>query len=166
MNLSSKQFAQPDLHEQIAQVLRDTGLEPSQLKMEITESVLIDHADTAAAVFAQLRAMRIQVAIDDFGTGYSSLSYLHRFPFDVLKIDQSFVGTLGTDGPHTAIVKAIVALAQALELEVIAEGIETAEQLDILLALGCTHGQGYLFSKPVDSEAAGALIGRTDLRST
>ncbi len=158
MRWCGKQFALPELVVLIEQILRETGLVASRLKLEITESALIDHADTAAEVFAKLRAMGIQVAIDDFGTGYSSLSYLHRFPFDILKIDYSFVSQMGPAGPHTAIVKAIVVLAQALDLEVIAEGIETSEQVVALKAMGCTYGQGYLFSKPADSERMHALV--------
>jgi EAL domain-containing protein (putative c-di-GMP-specific phosphodiesterase class I) len=152
VNLSGKQFAQPDLIQQIDQILAETGLEGQYLKLEITESVLIEKAEVAAAMLVQLKARNIQVCIDDFGTGYSSLSYLHRFPIDVLKIDRSFVKNIGMNHENSAIVRTIATMAQELKLGLIAEGVETTEQMTYLKILGCQWGQGYHFSCPVDSE--------------
>jgi EAL domain-containing protein (putative c-di-GMP-specific phosphodiesterase class I) len=158
VNLSSKQLAQPDIAEQIRQVLEETGLPGRSLKLEITESMLMESIDSAAGVLEQLRAMDIQVSIDDFGTGYSSLSYLHRLPLDTLKVDRSFVNGLGVDEERSAIVRTVITLAHNLGLEVVAEGVETREQAQLLRALGCRYGQGYLFSKPVDGEKAEQLV--------
>ncbi len=113
---------------------------------------------TAATVLEELRGLGIQLSIDDFGTGYSSLSYLHEFPFDWLKIDRSFISQIGTNNKHPEIVRTIVELAHNLDLGVVAEGIETAEHLAHLRRLGCEYGQGYFFSKPVDSHTAGILL--------
>jgi diguanylate cyclase (GGDEF)-like protein/PAS domain S-box-containing protein len=156
VNLSGKEFMQPNLAAQIAQVLEETALEPRSLQLEITESVLMDH--TAAGTLAQLRALGLELSMDDFGTGYSSLSYLHRFPMQILKIDRSFVNRMGAEGPNANIVRTIISLARDLGMQVIAEGVETAEHLDALRALNCGYGQGYFFSKPLDAEAATALL--------
>lgn len=158
VNLSSKQLAQPDLIEQIARVLRDTGLAAHSLKLEITESSFMENFGAAIAVLAQLKSMGIQVGIDDFGTGYSSLSYLYRLPLDTLKIDRSFINQMGAHGKDSEIVGTIVSLAHHLKLDVIAEGVETAAQLAQLQALGCEYGQGYYFSRPVPAEAASDCI--------
>jgi len=158
VNLSSKQFAQSDLIEQVAQALAETGLEASGLKLEMTESALLDNPETATTMLWRLRARKVQLHLDDFGTGYSSLSYLHQFPVDGLKIDRSFVSRIGVDGKNSEIVRTILTLARNLGIGVIAEGIETAEQLAHLKALGCEQGQGYFFSKPVDGETAEILI--------
>ncbi len=158
VNLSAKQFAQPDLVEQITGILHDTGLEPSALGLEITESVMMEQADRATAMLTQLRARNIPLHLDDFGTGYSSLSYLHRFPIDLLKIDRSFVSRIGEGGQNSEIVQAIVSLAHNLKIGVIAEGVETAEQLALLRALECDFGQGYYFAQPMDSQAVEALL--------
>jgi diguanylate cyclase (GGDEF)-like protein/PAS domain S-box-containing protein len=158
VNLSSRQFLQPRLVEQIGRTLQKFDLETSCVKLEITESVLMDNVDSAIAILTRLRALGIKLGIDDFGTGYSSLSYLHRFPFDILKIDSSFVSRIGTDSESAEIVRTIVMLAHNLGMEVIAEGVETAQQLTYLRALGCEYGQGYLFSQPVEAEAAAALL--------
>jgi EAL domain-containing protein (putative c-di-GMP-specific phosphodiesterase class I) len=160
VNLSSKQFSQPDLVAQVEQTLREMELDPRSLKLEITESVIMNNTESAAAVLLQLKALGIQLSIDDFGTGYSSLSYLHRFPLDTLKIDRSFVSRIGPDGEHSEIVRAIITLARNLNMDVIAEGVETAEQSEQLRMLTCDYGQGYFFAKPLDSEAAAALIAR------
>jgi EAL domain-containing protein (putative c-di-GMP-specific phosphodiesterase class I) len=125
VNLSAKQFAQPDLSERAGRVLHAAGLAGHQLQLEITESAVMEHAGAATAVLAQLRALDVQLAVDDFGTSYSSLSYLKRFPLDTLKIDQAFVRGLGKDPDDTAIVQAIVSLAHTLGLQVTAEGVET-----------------------------------------
>jgi EAL domain-containing protein (putative c-di-GMP-specific phosphodiesterase class I) len=127
------------------------------LKLEITESVVMGNTETATMMFKQLRALGVQLSIDDFGTGYSSLSYLHRFPLNYLKIDRSFVDRMTSDGDD-AIVKTIATLARNLGMEVIAEGIETEEQHKLLKDLGCEYGQGYLFSRPVNHEAAYRLL--------
>ncbi|MBD1888755.1 EAL domain-containing protein [Coleofasciculus sp. FACHB-SPT9] len=158
VNLSGKQFSQPNLIEQIDRILRETGLDGHYLKLEITESCLLENAEAAAILLWQLRDRNIQLSIDDFGTGYSSLNYLHRFPVNTLKIDRSFVNRMGAGGKDAEIVKAIVALAHNLGMSVTAEGIETAQQLAQLKALQCERGQGYFFSKPLDNGAAGQLI--------
>jgi EAL domain-containing protein (putative c-di-GMP-specific phosphodiesterase class I) len=126
--------------------------------LEITESAFMTDLDTAIARLLHLKSTGIQLSIDDFGTGYSSLSYLYRLPIDTLKIDRSFVSRIGAQGEDSEIVETIVALAHHLKLDVIAEGVETAEQLAQLQALGCEYGQGYYFSRPVDAETAGDLI--------
>jgi predicted signal transduction protein with EAL and GGDEF domain len=133
----------------VAGVLRDTGLPPATLELEITESVLMDDASRAVRVLGALKSLGVQLSVDDFGTGYSSLSYLKRFPVDAVKIDRSFVDGLGRDIADSAIVDAIISMADALELATIAEGIETPLQLRELVDLGCTYAQGYLFSRPV-----------------
>jgi EAL domain-containing protein (putative c-di-GMP-specific phosphodiesterase class I) len=158
VNLSSRQVAQPDLIERIRGVLEETGIDPHCLKLEITESVVMENAEAATIMFKQLRALGIQLSIDDFGTGYSSLSYLHRFPVNYLKIDKSFVGRMTEASDNAEIVRTIVTLARNLGLEVIAEGVETDHQNKQLKALGCDYGQGYLFSRPIDSDAVPALL--------
>ena len=149
---------QPDLVEQIGKILGETSLDARHLKLEITESVIMENADSAADILSQLKNIDLQLYMDDFGTGYSSLSYLHRFPIDTLKIDRSFVSRMGIDEESSEIVRTIVTLAQNLGMEVTAEGVETAEQLAQLRTLTCERGQGYFFSKPLDAEAAEALI--------
>lgn len=158
VNLSSKQFSQPDLIHQIAQVLRQTELAPECLKLEITESGIMENASSAATLLQQLKALGVQLCIDDFGTGYSSLSRLHQFPIDTLKIDRSFIRTMTSGGENAEIVQAILTLSQNLEMEVVAEGVETDEQLQQLRELHCEYGQGYFFAKPLNSNAAAALI--------
>ena len=159
VNLSARQFLNPDLIDDIARTLRDTDLAPSCLKLEITESVLMHDTDGTVAKLWALKRLGVRLAIDDFGTGYSSLSYLKLFPVDTLKIDRSFVSGLGQDSNDTAIVRSVVALAKSLNLAVTGEGIETAEQLGHLRALGCDLGQGYLFAKPLAADDVGALLG-------
>ncbi|HEX8139589.1 MAG TPA: EAL domain-containing protein [Pyrinomonadaceae bacterium] len=163
VNLSGVQFTQPDLVEQIKRILDETNLDPHSLKLEITESVVMEHAEAAIAMLVQLKALGVQLSIDDFGTGYSSLSYLHRFPTDALKIDRSFVCQMGMSDENAEIVRTIKTLAGNLGMEVVAEGVETLEQLARLGALGCEYAQGYLFSKPVHAEATEALIARNPL---
>ncbi len=152
VNLSSQQLREPDLLQQIDRILAATGLPGHCLKLEITESLLIENSETALKVLREIRAKNVQLSLDDFGTGYSSLSYLHRFPIDYLKIDRSFVHRLQKNHGNTAIIKAILRLSQALELKAIAEGIETVFQLEAMKALGCDYGQGYLFSKPLNAQ--------------
>jgi diguanylate cyclase (GGDEF)-like protein len=158
VNLSGKQLSQPDLIQDIKSILNETELDPSYLELEITESVIMENAEHAADMLAQLRALRVQINVDDFGTGYSSLSYLHRFPVNNLKIDQSFVSRIGVDEENSEIISTILTLARNLGLDVIAEGVETKEQLNHLQDLGCEQGQGYYFSVPVDHKGAAMLI--------
>jgi diguanylate cyclase (GGDEF)-like protein len=159
-NLSSKQFGQPDLVDQIEEIVLHTGLGMHSLKLEITESVLMNNAEAAAAMLLQLRKLGIRLSIDDFGTGYSSLSYLHSFPLDTLKIDRSFINRLGGDGEGSEIVRTIMTLSRNLGMEVVAEGVETAEQLNELRKLTCDYGQGYFFARPLRAEDAEALLER------
>ncbi|HEY0101441.1 MAG TPA: EAL domain-containing protein [Pyrinomonadaceae bacterium] len=158
VNLSSKQFIQSDLIQRITQIITETKINPEGLKLEITESAVMDDVDSATEMLKKLRALGIKLSIDDFGTGYSSLSYLHRFPIDTLKVDRSFVVNMSEDSENVEIVRTIVSLAQNLGMNVIAEGVETKEQLAALRKLGCENGQGYLFSKPVAAKAAENLI--------
>lgn len=152
VNLSGKQFS-PALVEGIQQILTETQLAPEHLKLEITESMLMSHADSAITTLTQLKQLGTQLAIDDFGTGYSSLSYLHRFPIDTLKIDRSFIQRVDADGEQLAIVRTIITLAWNLGMEVVAEGVETSKQLTQLRSLRCEYAQGYFFSQPRDSQA-------------
>jgi diguanylate cyclase (GGDEF)-like protein len=163
VNLSARQVAQPDLLNRIKEALENSKLNPHCLKLEITESVVMENAEAAAQMFKQLRALGVQLSIDDFGTGYSSLSYLHRFPLNYLKIDRSFVMRLTTDNDN-AIVRTISTLARNLGMEVIAEGIETEEQFQQLKMLGCEYGQGYLFSRPVANEGVDHLLAQDSKR--
>jgi diguanylate cyclase (GGDEF)-like protein len=158
VNLSARQFSQPDLVGQIEQILQESGVEARSMMLEITESVVMEHAESAAAALTQLKTLGVQLSIDDFGTGYSSLSCLHSYPIDSLKIDRSFIGKMNADTRNLEIVRTIVALAGNLGMHVTAEGIETAEQLAQLRALQCDYGQGYLFSKPMDGESIKRLL--------
>jgi EAL domain-containing protein (putative c-di-GMP-specific phosphodiesterase class I) len=158
VNLSAKQFAQPDLVSQIKDILLETGLDAQYLKLEITESVVMENAEVARTMLSQLCALGVQLSIDDFGTGYSSLSYLHRFPVKTLKIDRSFIGRMGANGENSEVVKTINTLANNLGMSVVAEGIETEDQLMQLKAMGCGYGQGYLFSRPLTTEAATLFV--------
>jgi diguanylate cyclase (GGDEF)-like protein len=158
VNLSSKHFTQPGLIDAIDRILEETELEGRWLRLEITESAIMEHTDSAALLLQQIRERGIGLSMDDFGTGYSSLSYLHKFSFDILKIDRSFVSRIGHHGKHSEIVATIVALAHNLGMKVVAEGVETVEQSEHLRTLTCQYGQGYLFSRPVRSEAVEALL--------
>ena len=149
VNLSARQFAQPDLAQSIAAALAETGLAPQYLDIELTESLVMTDVERTIEVLRELKALGLQLSIDDFGTGYSSLSYLQRFPIDVLKIDQSFVSDITQQTDDALIVMSIIALAHNLKLHVIAEGVETQEQLDYLQQHGCDEMQGYLFSRPL-----------------
>ena len=133
-------------------------MQPSWLKFEITESLLIQDTQLIMNTLAQLRHRGIQISIDDFGTGYSSLSYLKQLPVDTLKIDRAFIQDMESDHDNLKIVEAIVQLAQALQLDIVAEGIETGWQAQQLIEFGCTHGQGYWFSQPLDNQAAWGLL--------
>ncbi len=158
LNLSARQFRQIDLVPQLSQVLERTTLNPGGITLEITESVVMDEAEKTVDTLRNLKALGVSLAIDDFGTGYSSLSYLRRFPVDTLKIDRSFIHNLGAQSEETEIVRAILSLARTLRLKVVAEGVETEEQLAQLQALGCDLVQGYLFSRPLSAEDASALL--------
>jgi diguanylate cyclase (GGDEF)-like protein len=158
VNWSRRLFSQSDLLEQIGTVLRETAIEPSHLRLEITESVMVAEGAASAEVMAQLRLLDIELQIDDFGMGYSSLSTLHTWPINALKIDRSFISRLESDEDAPEVVQAIITLAHNLGMDVIAEGVETAHQLAQLRALGCDYGQGYFFSRPLDSERATALL--------
>lgn len=158
VNLSSKQFAQLNLVDQIKSALESTGLDPASLHLEVTESVIMEKAQEAAEMLMRLKELGVTLSIDDFGTGYSSLSYLHSFPFDILKIDRSFVNRMGSHSESRGIVETILILAEKLGKKVTAEGIETPDQLKVLLDLGCDYGQGYLFSRPISPSAAGRLL--------
>ncbi|MBD2460596.1 EAL domain-containing protein [Oscillatoria sp. FACHB-1407] len=158
VNLSSRQFAMSGLTEQTRQILEETQLDPASLKLELTESMVMDNASSVVAVLRQMRSLGIQLAIDDFGTGYSSLSYLPRFPINTLKIDRSFVNKMGASNDGLEIVRTILSLAHNLGMDVTAEGVETQEQADQLLLMNCEYGQGYLFSKPLDRESATHLL--------
>jgi diguanylate cyclase (GGDEF)-like protein/PAS domain S-box-containing protein len=158
VNLSPKQLAQPDVVGRIAQALDQAGLEPRYLKLEITESTLIESSEATLATLTSIRELGVQFCIDDFGTGYSSLSYLHHFPIDVLKIDRSFISRIGAKGDQGEIVQTILTLAKTLGLEAVAEGTETPQQLDLLKIFQCDYGQGWLFSRAVDEQHATALL--------
>ena len=154
VNLSAAQFKRPDLGASITEVLRRTGLDPRDLILEITESMVVEDVGAALVTLQELKSLGVKIAVDDFGTGYSSLSYLKRFPVDYLKIDRSFVEGLGRDSKDEGLVSATIELAHALGLEAIAEGVETAEQLERLRDLGCELAQGFFFQKPSPSDTA------------
>ena len=149
VNLSGKHFGHPALVEQINTVIAETGMDPASLKLELTESAVMENAETAILMLKEIKKTGVQISIDDFGTGYSSLSYLHRFPIDLLKVDRSFVSAMEDNSENGEIVRTVIALAKALNLKVVAEGIESVHQYHQLKVLGCEYGQGYLFSKPL-----------------
>lgn len=159
VNLSCKQFLQSgDLLMIVDEILQTTGVEPRNLTLEVTETVMMENAEPALATLAQLKNRQLRISIDDFGTGYSSLSYLQRLPIDNVKIDHSFVAHMKSAGDSLEIVRSIVTLTHGLGKQIIAEGVETAEQLALLRELGCEYGQGYFFSQPLDSESAAKLL--------
>ena len=160
VNLSPKQFSQPNLVDHVAEALREYELEPSSLRLEITEHVIVENAAYASAMLEQLQQLGVQVYLDDFGTGYSSLSYLHRLPLDAIKIDREFVDKMTTSAKAFQLVDVVRTLAQNLGGITIAEGVETKEQLVALRDLGCEHAQGFLFSRPLDPSAIETLLGR------
>ncbi|XGB43168.1 MAG: EAL domain-containing protein [Nodosilinea sp. LVE1205-7] len=158
VNMSSKQFSQQNLVEKVRDILMRTEFSPHRLALEVTEGVLINHSESIMAILEQLRAMGIRLAVDDFGTGYSSLSYLHRFPFDCLKIDLSFIENADQDFEKLEILQSVVRLAWNLGLDVVAEGVETQRHYAQLKALRCESGQGYLFSEPLSPQGIEALL--------
>ena len=159
VNVSGKQFQHPRLVEEVADVLRTSGIAPRSLTLEITESLLIQDTEGAVARLRELKALGVQVAVDDFGTGYSSLGYLQRFPIDTLKIDKAFVDAIGVGAEGSAIVRAIISLGESLSMGVSAEGIESAEQLALLQDLRCDLGQGFYFSKPQTAGGIELILG-------
>jgi EAL domain-containing protein (putative c-di-GMP-specific phosphodiesterase class I) len=158
VNLSGKQFADPDLAGNIERTIDRHGLDPRGLKLEITESVLMENSARNTGQLARLRGLGLELMIDDFGTGYSSLSSLHRFPIETLKIDRTFVNRMEFEEENSEIVRTIMTLGRNLDMSVVAEGVETQAQLELLRGLGCDMGQGFLFSNAVDAEAAEAWL--------
>jgi len=158
VNLSGKHFAHNNLVEEVRKIIVETRIPPQCLKLEITESAVMENAEKTIAMLKQLKELGVQLSIDDFGTGYSSLSYLHRFPIDTLKVDRSFVSTMEDGSENGEIVRTVIALAKTLGMDVVAEGIETIHQLHQLQILGCEYGQGYLFSRPVPREEAEKIL--------
>lgn len=158
VNITPKQFAQPDLASQIGKILQETALDPSAVNLEITETIAMADADRSAAVLSELKALGVRLDIDDFGTGYSSLSRLQHFPVDRLKIDRSFISRMDTDVETREIIRIIIMLAHGLGLKVVAEGVETQVQADMLNDLNCELAQGYLYSRPVPSETIDQLL--------
>jgi EAL domain-containing protein (putative c-di-GMP-specific phosphodiesterase class I) len=165
VNLSPRQFRDPNLVAFVRQCLLEKNVSPDCLEMEITEGVLMSGHAYINEALAELKAMNITLAMDDFGTGYSSLNYLRKYPFDVLKIDRSFISEITNNAADRELVQASIALAQGLKLTVVAEGIETEEQLSMLRSLGCDFGQGYLFGKPMAPEELSSMFSRAYLRA-
>jgi diguanylate cyclase (GGDEF)-like protein/PAS domain S-box-containing protein len=160
VNLSSKQLSQPSLLDQLEAALRDSGVDPRRLRMEITESAVMEHTAVAAEILRGLKERGVELYMDDFGTGYSSLSYLHRLPLDALKIDRSFVSRMEGGNQHARLVETIINLARNVRLRVVAEGISSREQLGLLREMGCEYGQGFFFSQPLSSGDAQELMHR------
>jgi EAL domain-containing protein (putative c-di-GMP-specific phosphodiesterase class I) len=158
VNLSARQFADPMLLPNLARIIRASGLDPSSLELEITESLVMSHGASAVAVLEKLKSSGVQIAIDDFGTGYSSLAYLKRFPIDTIKVDRSFIRDIPADSGDKKITRAIIAMAHSLRLKVVAEGVETADQLKFLQSQRCDAVQGYFLHRPLpEAEVAGVL---------
>lgn len=160
VNISAVQFHQADFVAQVQSLVQSHAIDPTRLKLEITESLLLQNIESAIATMSALKEIGVRFSLDDFGTGYSSLQYLKRLPIDQIKIDRSFIRDIATDSSDKAIVCAIIAMAQSLEMDVIAEGVETEDQRQFLLGRGCTHYQGYLFGKPVPIDQCEALLAR------
>jgi EAL domain-containing protein (putative c-di-GMP-specific phosphodiesterase class I) len=158
VNLSAVQFRQPDLASRVSAIVSEEGLDPDRLDLELTESSIMQDAETALQTLTKLKSMGISISIDDFGTGYSSLIYLRRFPINTLKIDRAFTHDMATSEDAKAIVAAILAMAEALKLTVIAEGVETKEQIALLIKQKCYLAQGFAFSKPIPAEELTALL--------
>lgn len=158
VNLSVKEFAKPNLIGSIVDALTAVNLRPDYLKLEITESALMESLEYVTRTLRQIRDMNIELSIDDFGTGYSSLSYLHRFPMNTLKVDQAFIRDMMVSNESSQIVKTVILLAEALSMATIAEGIESAVQINELRGLRCEAGQGYYFARPLPRDEATALL--------
>jgi EAL domain-containing protein (putative c-di-GMP-specific phosphodiesterase class I) len=159
INVSAVELRAPGFVAGVRAVLEETGLEPHYLELELTESVLIEDARSVAEVLKELKDVGVLLALDDFGTGYSNLSHLKRFPIDALKIDQSFVRNLTADEDDAGIVTAVIEMGKSLHMRVVAEGVETRVQLEVLQEHGCPQGQGYYFCRPVLAEELGQLLG-------
>jgi EAL domain-containing protein (putative c-di-GMP-specific phosphodiesterase class I) len=159
VNVSARQFRSPGFVDMVARTLQEARLSPARLELEITEGVLIDKREEAVGTLERLKALGVQVAVDDFGTGYSSLSYLSRLPIDCLKIDRSFVNETAKGGRDAVIAQAIISLGHALGLRVLAEGVETRDQLDFLRHHGCNEYQGYFFARPCGVDALTPMLG-------
>jgi len=158
VNVSARQFRDPGFVDGVRRVLAESGLPPSALMLELTESVLLRRDERIHSDLTELRAIGVKLAIDDFGTGYSSLSYLRELPIDGLKIDKSFVDGIAVSDQRLALAEGIIRIARTLQLNVIAEGIETEAQRDLLVSMGCRFGQGYLLAMPVEADQAEALV--------
>jgi EAL domain-containing protein (putative c-di-GMP-specific phosphodiesterase class I) len=158
VNFSGRQLVDDSVVEVVRSAVVDSGIDPSQLCIEITETVLVEDTETAASALRELKELGIRIALDDFGTGYSSMLHLRRFPVDVLKMDRAFVSGITRDEQDRAIVEATVGLAQTLRLMTVAEGVEDREQLEMLQALGCELAQGFLWSRPVEPAALEGLV--------
>jgi len=158
VNISGKHLSKDDLIDDVENTLADSGIRPETLKLEITESTAMENAEHTINLLNRLKRIGIQLSMDDFGTGFSSLSYLQRLPFDTLKIDRSFVYSVGENGENSEILQTIISLAKNLKMRVIAEGIETHSQLAVLRNLGCDYGQGYLLAKPKSKEETEKLL--------
>ncbi len=158
LNLSARQVAQAGIPRIVRDALRDNGVEPGQVELEITESALIDAGEMPGEVLGALKDLGVRLVLDDFGTGYSSLSYLKRFPIDAIKIDRSFISGLGSDRGDTAIVAAVINMARALDISVIAEGVETEDQAGSLRAMGCDYAQGFHYSPPVPGDVFSTFL--------
>ena len=163
VNLSPVQFRARGLVAMVTSALAEAGLPPQRLELEVTETALLDDSEATIEILHQLRALGVRVSLDDFGVGYSSLSYLRKFPFDRIKIDRSFVGTLGESPESVAIVRTIASLGSVLGVETTAEGVETEEQLDFVRECGCTAVQGYYFGKPCLASEVGRTIERLNM---
>jgi EAL domain-containing protein (putative c-di-GMP-specific phosphodiesterase class I) len=158
VNITSKEFAYPNLAKGIGETLKQTGLDPNDLQLEITETIAMGDPERAASVLSELKALGVRLSVDDFGTGYSSLSRLQQFPVDSLKIDRAFISRMDSDPESHKIVQIIIMLAQNLGLVTVAEGTETEEQVEQLKVLDCGYAQGYYFSKPADNQAISDLL--------
>jgi EAL domain-containing protein (putative c-di-GMP-specific phosphodiesterase class I) len=158
VNVSGKVVVQPDMFDRVTAILEETGLPATSLRLEVAENLIMDHGEIALGKLVQLHDLGVRFSVDNFGTGYSSLSYLRRFSYDTLKIDRSLISGMDSEGDASTIVQTIVALANVLKIDVVAEGVETSMQLKRLREIGCSHGQGYWFSKPVDRAATQALL--------
>jgi diguanylate cyclase (GGDEF)-like protein len=159
LNVSARQFQLPDFHQRVAEAIARHGVDPSLIEIEITEGLMMEDTGLAERCLDYLKSVGVRISVDDFGTGYSCLSYLHRFPIDVLKIDRSFIRQIGQGSGNEKITDAIISLARSLQLETVAEGVETTEQVDFLVTHGCHVAQGFLFGKPVDAVAVEPLLG-------
>jgi EAL domain-containing protein (putative c-di-GMP-specific phosphodiesterase class I) len=160
VNMTAQEFAQPSLTSEVLKALRETGVDPSYLRIEISETIAMGDAEKSSPVLAQLTALGVRFSVDDFGTGYSSLSRLRRIPVDTLKIDRAFIANVDSDRENLEVVRAIIALAHNLGLKVVAEGTETEQEVKQLQQLNCEMAQGYFFSRPADDQAMLKLLAR------